>query len=417
MASGDVVNTAARLQSAAPVNGILVDETTYRATRAAVDYEEAELRRGEGEGGADPRLDGGRSALALRRRRRARGTLRARRARARARRRQRRLRASAARAHAAAPHARRRPRHRQEPPRLRAPAASSTPTPSSSPGARDAASPTATASRCGHSARSSRRRPASSSRTRRRRSRRRSTRSVEDTLAGTGDEARVEAHLLALLGLAGETQLGGDRRNEAFAAWRRFLEGLAEQRPLVVVVEDIHWADESLLDFLDELVDWLTDVPLLVVATARPELLERRPGWGGGKLNATTLALSPLSDEQTAELIGQLARPTAARGRRTADAARASRRQSALRRAVRRALHGAGLDRRARAAGDAPGHHRRTSRRASRLGEEPPPGRSSRRQGVLGELDRPRPGRRDRLAPLTRAQGLRPPPAPLVTRR
>jgi len=133
---------------------------------------------------------------------------------------------------------------------------------------------------------------------------------VEDTLAGTGDETRVESHLLALLGLAAETQLGGDRRNEAFAAWRRFLEGLAEQRPLVLVVEDIHWADESLLDFLDELVDWLTDVPLLVVATARPELLERRPDWGGGKLNATTLALAPLTDEQTAELIaGLLARP------------------------------------------------------------------------------------------------------------
>ncbi|MEP7225666.1 MAG: AAA family ATPase, partial [Actinomycetota bacterium] len=129
---------------------------------------------------------------------------------------------------------------------------------------------------------------------------------VVDTLAGTGDEARVETHLLGLLGLAGEAQLGGDRRNEAFAAWRRFLEGLAEQRPLVLVVEDIHWADESLLDFLDELVDWVTDVPLLVVATARPELLERRPGWGGGKLNATTLALAPLSDGQTAELIGRL---------------------------------------------------------------------------------------------------------------
>ena len=100
--------------------------------------------------------------------------------------------------------------------------------------------------------------------------------------------------------------MGGDRRNEAFAAWRRFLEALAEQRALVLVVEDIHWADESLLDFIDELVDWVTDVPLLVVATARPELLERRPGWGGGKLNATTLALSPLSDEQTSELIGSL---------------------------------------------------------------------------------------------------------------
>ena len=129
---------------------------------------------------------------------------------------------------------------------------------------------------------------------------------VEDTLAGTGDEARVESHLLALLGLAPETQLGGDRRNEAFAAWRRFLEGLAEQRPLVLVVEDIHWADESLLDFLDELVDWVTDVPLLVVATARPELLERRPNWGGGKLNATTLALAPLTNDETAQLLGSV---------------------------------------------------------------------------------------------------------------
>ena len=70
----------------------------------------------------------------------------------------------------------------------------------------------------------------------------------------------------------------------AFAAWRRFLEGLAEQRPLVLVFEDLHWADDGLLDFVDHLVEWATGVPLLVVGTARPELLERRPGWGGGKL-------------------------------------------------------------------------------------------------------------------------------------
>jgi len=113
----------------------------------------------------------------------------------------------------------------------------------------------------------------------------------------------VEAHLLALAGLAEEAELGGDRRNEAFSAWRTFLEGLAERRPLVLVFEDLHWADESLLDFVDELVDWVTDVPLLVVGTARPELLERRPGWGGGKLNATTLALAPLSDDETAHLL------------------------------------------------------------------------------------------------------------------
>ena len=118
------------------------------------------------------------------------------------------------------------------------------------------------------------------------------------------DAGWVESHLLALAGLAEETELGGDRRKEAFSAWRRFIEGLAEQRPLVLVFEDLHWADDALLDFVDELVDWITDVPLLVVATARPELLERRPNWSGGKLNAATVALAPLTTEQTAQLLG-----------------------------------------------------------------------------------------------------------------
>ncbi len=127
-----------------------------------------------------------------------------------------------------------------------------------------------------------------------------------DDVLPESDAAWVESHLRALVGVAEETELGGNRRNEAFSAWRRFLEGLAEQRPVVLVFEDLHWADETLLDFVDELVDWLTDVPLLVVATARPELLERRPGWGGGKLNATTLALPPLGEEQTAQLLARL---------------------------------------------------------------------------------------------------------------
>jgi hypothetical protein len=125
-------------------------------------------------------------------------------------------------------------------------------------------------------------------------------------LPGSSEEAWVETHLLSLVGLAGETELGGDRRGEAFAAWRRLLDALAEQAPLILVFEDLHWADDTLLDFVDELCDWMTEVPLLVVATARPELLERRPGWGGGKLNATTLALVPLTEEQTAFLIGAL---------------------------------------------------------------------------------------------------------------
>ena len=138
-------------------------------------------------------------------------------------------------------------------------------------------------------------------------------RAVEDALPGSSDAAWVEDQLLALVGQGAESELGGDRRGLAFAAWRRFLEALADERPLVLVVEDLHWADESMLDFVDELVEWVSDVPLLVVGTARPELLARRPGWGGGKLNATTVALSPLTDEQTATLIGGLlARPVLA---------------------------------------------------------------------------------------------------------
>jgi tetratricopeptide (TPR) repeat protein len=91
---------------------------------------------------------------------------------------------------------------------------------------------------------------------------------------------------------------------ETFAAWRRLLEVLAEQGPLVLVFEDLHWADEGLLDFVDHLVDWVSELPLLVVCSARPELLTRRRDWGGGKPNATTLSLAPLSDEETARLIG-----------------------------------------------------------------------------------------------------------------
>src|SRR5439155_482552 len=118
---------------------------------------------------------------------------------------------------------------------------------------------------------------------------------LEEAVASvTGDEARwVAAHLRPMIGLAEDTDVSEERRVEAFAAWRRFFEGLAEQRPLVLVFEDLHWADEGLFDFVDHLVDWAGGSPMLVVCTARPELMERRRSWGGGKLNATTLVLSP----------------------------------------------------------------------------------------------------------------------------
>jgi class 3 adenylate cyclase len=129
---------------------------------------------------------------------------------------------------------------------------------------------------------------------------------VERKLREVAGDARLEKQLRPLVGLAADQDLGGDRRVEAFAAWREFLERIAEEGPLVLVFEDLHWADEGLLDFVDHLADWARGVPLLVVCSARPELLDRRPGWGGGKLNAQTLTLSPLGDNDSARLIGEL---------------------------------------------------------------------------------------------------------------
>jgi class 3 adenylate cyclase/tetratricopeptide (TPR) repeat protein len=129
---------------------------------------------------------------------------------------------------------------------------------------------------------------------------------VAEALEGASDREWVEGHLRPLVGLADEEHLGGDRQAESFAAWRRFLEALAERSPLVLVFEDLHWADDSLLDFIDHLVDWAAGVAMLVVCTARPELLTRRPGWGGGKPNAATISLTPLSDDDTARLVHAL---------------------------------------------------------------------------------------------------------------
>ncbi|TMK87192.1 MAG: hypothetical protein E6G44_00590, partial [Actinobacteria bacterium] len=92
-------------------------------------------------------------------------------------------------------------------------------------------------------------------------------------------------------------------REEAYAAWLRFLESAAARHPLVLVFEDLHWADPAFVGFVDHLVDWSTGVAITVIATARPELYERHPGWGGGKRNSATIALSPLTNEETARLL------------------------------------------------------------------------------------------------------------------
>ena len=138
---------------------------------------------------------------------------------------------------------------------------------------------------------------------------------VAAVVADPAQAAWVSRHLRPLVGLDAAAGVGGEGRGETFAAWRRFFEAMAEQRPTVLVFEDLHWADDGLLDFIDALVDRAAGVALMVLCSARPELLVRRPGWGGGKANASTLSLSALDDEETAALIaGRLGAGGAAAG-------------------------------------------------------------------------------------------------------
>jgi class 3 adenylate cyclase/tetratricopeptide (TPR) repeat protein len=129
--------------------------------------------------------------------------------------------------------------------------------------------------------------------------------------AVSGEESDRQWLLRRLTPLVGAESGVPTERDELFAAWRRFLEGLAASRPSVLVFEDLHWADDALLAFLEHLAEWAQGVPLLVVCAARPELYERRPGWGAGQRNAHTVNLSPLSDTETAELVGYLTEATA----------------------------------------------------------------------------------------------------------
>ncbi|MBA3718568.1 MAG: AAA family ATPase, partial [Actinobacteria bacterium] len=121
--------------------------------------------------------------------------------------------------------------------------------------------------------------------------------------ADEADREWLKARLGPLVGVDSGPAAGHE---EAFAAWRRFLEVLAASRPTVLVFEDLHWADDAMLAFLEHLIEWSEGVPLLLLCTARPELYERQAGWAGGKRNAATVNLAPLSDEETARLISAL---------------------------------------------------------------------------------------------------------------
>jgi class 3 adenylate cyclase/tetratricopeptide (TPR) repeat protein len=123
---------------------------------------------------------------------------------------------------------------------------------------------------------------------------------LEEWLPEAEERAWVEPRLAQLLGI-GE-QAGDDRQN-LFSAWRLFFERLATRGPVVLVFEDLQWADSSLLDFLEHLLDWSRSHPIFVLALARPELAERRPGFAAGGRSATTLSLEPLSENAMSELL------------------------------------------------------------------------------------------------------------------
>jgi tetratricopeptide (TPR) repeat protein len=128
---------------------------------------------------------------------------------------------------------------------------------------------------------------------------------VADLLADPSERGWLRERLAPLVGVAGPDAVKAERA-ELFAAWQRFVEAIAASHPLVLVIEDLHWADQAMLEFLEHLVERSADLPLLILATARPELLERQPGWGGGNLTSTRIPLGALTDLEVARLVATL---------------------------------------------------------------------------------------------------------------
>ncbi|MGH2358771.1 MAG: ATP-binding protein [Candidatus Limnocylindria bacterium] len=120
---------------------------------------------------------------------------------------------------------------------------------------------------------------------------------------GMSEPASVASQLLATIG-AGESDVAD--RADLFAAWRSMLERAAAERPLVVVFEDLHWSSDSFLDLVEHVTQPRGDARLLMIVLSRAELLDRRPGWGGGRRNVVSLALEPLDTESIAGLVRHL---------------------------------------------------------------------------------------------------------------
>ena len=379
--AGDVVNTAARLQSASPVGAVLVGEETYIGTRGSIEYRPAQPVLAKGKEAPVQAWLAVRPIAGIGERPVA------------ARRADDRPRPRARRAHEHLGARRRREpeplRHGLRPGRASGSRGSRSSSPRSSRGrtarrSADARRRTARAARTARSAsRSSRSRrssTATTSTTRARSSPRRS--------AARGAQAAEEhaPNLAVLLGLDAESEIAD--REQLFFSARVLVESLALRTPTLLAVRGHPLGGRSLLDLLETLASRVRDVPVLIVALARPELLGERPGWGGGLPAYTALPLEPLSDGLQPRAGASFCPHATARAgqrpsRRPRRAIHCSSRSSPRRSASRRS-------RGSRAADEHPRDHRREARRAAGRGARRPRRRIGRRpvfwRGALAEM-------------------------------
>ena len=125
---------------------------------------------------------------------------------------------------------------------------------------------------------------------------------IAKLVEGDPSERVVAERVAGLLGLGDASSI----TEEAFWAVRKMFESLGRDRPLVVIFDDIHWAEPTLLDLIENIADWANDAAIMLLCLARPELLEARPGWAGGKVNASSIRLEPLQEDESATLIANL---------------------------------------------------------------------------------------------------------------
>ncbi len=129
---------------------------------------------------------------------------------------------------------------------------------------------------------------------------------LDEWVTDDAERRWIEPRLLQLLGLDPAEADARPDRESLFAAWRLFFERIAEQGVVILVFEDLQWADDGMLDFIDHVLEWTRERPIYLISLTRPELLDRRPDWGAGRRNFTSLVLEPLTHGEMRELMAGL---------------------------------------------------------------------------------------------------------------